>query len=157
MFVADSLNPNLPDAESKNVARFCRDLIDKVEAAWVPYKWIELPNWKGFPVLYPRDADFSQNGKITDFVKFIKWEAKAFKDLYIKSIKGYILQCCRDRPCVGHAKQRVIVCDCVTCCIAPKCHNPVTCLCTQKACGKCCKDRSCGVHMKNKRKRLRNY
>lgn len=142
--IADSVNPNNNDKESKNVALMCRPYILKVENGWMTADWFVSENFKGKQVLYALPSDFAHDGKVVDIMRYLKWDATPFRDNYDRRIKGYFYkgqQYCR---CSIDGKDKW------ACCSILSCHNE------PRPCGKCgkhCKDIKCGGHVNKKRRR----
>ncbi len=112
MIIADSINPNLKDAESVRVYNSCKYVLDQPIIAQDRYGFVKQ-NWENKKVYYLWKSDYlNAQGQVIDMASFVKWNAKPIgEDL----LDGYILN-------------NVIHCFCRYCCRQSGCHNiPASC------------------------------
>jgi len=136
--IADSIDPNAKDAESRNVFLLsqCLHLVNEVEKQWQFSEIAEASNWRDETIYYPRYSDFSNGRKVIDVIKMLQWNATdcftrawgVFPHAYIrdgiKHCPVYFCHCsnghCENSPAVGCSRNM-----CKTCCSDAKCHRHV--------------------------------
>lgn len=174
--IADSVDPEYPDAQSQNVRRFCNHLITNFDKFYY-FSFLDICeryNFNDQLIVYPYKVGFlSHDGKITNVTQYLKWYATAHRcdRSYSYIITGYIqnhrlirlkstCRCCLDCH-KNHQASLCIAGKCKSCCNdancrfhlkrvskCPTCGKPNT-KCVKFTCGQCCKYQSrckCGLH-----------
>jgi len=143
--IADSIDPNAKDAESRNVFLQCLSLVNEIERRWQRWGIATSSNWRGETIYYPRYSDFSDGQKVTDVVKMLQWDATGFKTW--SWIEDDFLPHAYVHGGIKHCLTKVEFCHCSN----GHCENKSSIGCNRNMCKACCSDAHCHRHVPRSR------